>query len=88
VLISVPDIPLTFLAAEPVELPANWPVTEMRAMFRTLRQEFVAAFPRGTLIAVNSPHFMEAAIPDRIVAELNDLLNRITGAASASDTGT
>lgn len=72
----VPDVPMTYLAARPVELPASWPRKLMIAALDERTQQFVAAFPQGRLVEVESPHYMEPAVPDRIVAEVNRVIER------------
>jgi pimeloyl-ACP methyl ester carboxylesterase len=78
-LARLPDIPVTYLAAQPVEVPPGWPVQQTRALFRTKQQEFIDAFPRGRLVAVESPHTMEAAVPDKIIQEVDQVLRTAQG---------
>jgi hypothetical protein len=37
---KVPDVPVTYLAARPVELPLNWPVKRMRALIAAKQLQF------------------------------------------------
>jgi pimeloyl-ACP methyl ester carboxylesterase len=78
-LARLPDIPVTYLAAQPVEVPPGWPVQQMRALFRTKQQEFIDMFPRGRLVVVESPHNMEAAVPDKIIQEIDQVLRTVRG---------
>jgi pimeloyl-ACP methyl ester carboxylesterase len=78
-LARLPGIPVTYLAAQPAEVPPGWPVQQTRALFRTKQQEFIDAFPRGRLVAVESPHTMEAAVPDKIIQEVDQVLRTARG---------
>lgn len=66
VLGRLPDVPLVYLAAtaEP-EFPAHWPAAAMKDRIRRNRDEFVALFPRGRVVPVESGHL----IPDAAAAE-------------------
>lgn len=64
-----PKIPVTYLAAKRVELPPSYPRKEITAAERKLQRDFLARFSRGRLLLVDSPHFMEPAIPERIARE-------------------
>ena len=72
---KVPDVPVTYMAAEPVELPPTWPVERMRAFFRTQRSEFVSRFPQGRLVRVKSSHDIASELPDRVLQEAEKLLS-------------
>ena len=48
---KVPDVPVTYLAARPVELPANWPVEKMRAFIQAKQVQFTNAVPDGRLVS-------------------------------------
>lgn len=70
---SIPDVPVTYLAAEP---PA--PVTELDRKMQALRAvkqaEFVAQFARGRLVQVQSAHDIAAEKPEVVVAELQRIV--------------
>jgi pimeloyl-ACP methyl ester carboxylesterase len=53
---KVPDVPVTYLAARPVELPPNWPVKPMQAFIRTKQVQFTETVPNGRLVEVQSSH--------------------------------
>jgi pimeloyl-ACP methyl ester carboxylesterase len=71
-----PDIPVTYLRATP---PVTWTlgIPEYDAVVLDAQAEYVESFPRGVLKEVESPHYMEAAVPERIVDELDEILGQI-----------
>ncbi len=71
---SVPDIPVAYLAAEPVDLPTAWPVDQMRARIRANQEAFVARFTQGRLVPVESSHDIDLDHPALVVAELDRIL--------------
>lgn len=71
---SVPEVPVTYLAARPVDLPPEWPVAQMRTLIGAKQQEFVDRFPRGRLVPVESSHDIDLEQPDLVIAELDRLL--------------
>ena len=73
---QLPDVPVTFMLAIPPvpEEPPHWPIDEIRALDARRAEEFVARFTSGRLVRVDSPHYMEAAVPDEIVAEIDRVL--------------
>ena len=73
-LATIPDIPVTYLAARPVELPSSWPVEEMRAVIAARQAEFVDRYPRGRLVEVQSSHDIDLDRPDLVVAEIERIL--------------
>ena len=73
---SVPDIPITYLAARPVALPPYWPVQRMRALIAAKQREFVDRFPQGRLVAVRSSHDIDLEQPELVIAELDRILDR------------
>jgi pimeloyl-ACP methyl ester carboxylesterase len=73
---SVPDIPVTYLAARPIDLPAEWPVKRMRSLMAAYQQKFVAHFPEGRLVPVGSSHDIDVEHPGLVMAELDRMLNR------------
>lgn len=64
-----PKIPVTIIAAKRLELPPSYPREEITAGERRLQRDFLARFSPGRLLLVDSPHFMEPAIPERIARE-------------------
>jgi pimeloyl-ACP methyl ester carboxylesterase len=66
---SLPDIPVTYLAARIPDLPQGWPEEAIAALIRQHQQAFVSRFSQGRFEVVDAPHAMEAVIPERIVAE-------------------
>jgi pimeloyl-ACP methyl ester carboxylesterase len=71
---SMPDIPVTYLAARPVDLPPEWPVRRMRRQIWLKQQEFVERFPQGRLVPVESSHDIDLERPDLVIAELDRIL--------------
>lgn len=62
-----PDVPFHYLHAT----PSNWPTMGVPAyddVILDVLAEYVASYPRGSLTDVQSPHYMEPAVPD-IIAE-------------------
>jgi pimeloyl-ACP methyl ester carboxylesterase len=70
-----PAIPVTYLSSIPEgndvgdDLPQAY-----REQILGLQQAYVERFSPGTYLRVDSPHFMEAAIPDRVLAELRTVI--------------
>jgi pimeloyl-ACP methyl ester carboxylesterase len=71
---KVPDVPVTYLAARPVELPPNWPVKRMQAFIRIKQLEFTKAVPQGRLVEVQSSHDIDLEQPELVVKEINRIL--------------
>ena len=71
---KVPDVPVTYLAARPVELPPNWPVERMRAFIRTKQVQFAKAVPQGRLVEVQSSHDIDLEQPELVIKEINRIL--------------
>jgi pimeloyl-ACP methyl ester carboxylesterase len=72
---KVPDVPVTYMAAEPVDLPATWPVKKMRAFILAKQTEFVGRFPKGRLVRVKSSHDIDLELPDRVLQEAERILS-------------
>jgi pimeloyl-ACP methyl ester carboxylesterase len=66
---SVPDVPVTYLAARMPQLPAGWQQEQVESLVRQYQQGFINRFSQGRLEVVDAPHHMEPVIPDKIVAE-------------------
>jgi pimeloyl-ACP methyl ester carboxylesterase len=71
---KVPDVPVTYLAARPVELPPNWPVKRMQAFIRTKQLQFTKAVPQGRLVEVQSSHDIDLDQPKLVINEINRIL--------------
>ena len=71
---SVPEIPVTYMAAFPVDLPPEWPVKRMRTLIAANQQQFVERFPQGRLVPVRSSHDIDLEQPELVVAELDRIL--------------
>jgi hypothetical protein len=68
---SVPDIPVTYLAARPVDLPPQWPVQRMRALVSAKQRDFVDRFPKGRLVPVRASHDIDLEQPEIVIDELD-----------------
>ena len=72
-----PAIPVTYLSSIPEGYDVNdFGVPEYDEQILGLQQAYVERFSPGRYIRVDSPHFMEAAIPDQIVEELRRLITQ------------
>jgi hypothetical protein len=71
---KVPDVPVTYLAARPVELPANWPVKRMRAFIAAKQVQFTKAVPKGRLVEVQSSHDIDLDKPELVIQEVQRIL--------------
>jgi len=65
-----PQIPVTYLAADPLDVPPSWPVKRLTAAIRRAQRAFVSHFSPGRLVIVEAPHYMEPVIPERIAREV------------------
>jgi len=74
-----PKIPVTYLAAKVIDLPASLPRKKIIAADRRLQRDYLARFSPGRLVLVDSPHYMEPEIPGRIAREVR----RIVAASAA-----
>jgi pimeloyl-ACP methyl ester carboxylesterase len=70
---KMPGIPVTYLGATQfAEVPTGWPADQINALTRQHWRDFVARFPRGRLVEVDSPHF---PMPhDVIIGEVDRML--------------
>jgi pimeloyl-ACP methyl ester carboxylesterase len=71
---KVPDVPVTYLAARPVELPPTWPVQRMRAFIAAKQAQFTKAVPNGRLVEVQSSHDIDLEQPELVIKEINRIL--------------
>jgi pimeloyl-ACP methyl ester carboxylesterase len=72
---EIPDVPVTYLAARPVELPPNWPVKRMQAFIRAKQVQFTKAVPQGRLVEVQSSHDVDLEQPELVIKEINRILD-------------
>jgi pimeloyl-ACP methyl ester carboxylesterase len=70
----VPDVPVTYMAARPVELPPTWPVQRMRALIHAKQLQFTKAVPNGRLVEVRSSHDIDLEQPALVIKELDRIL--------------
>lgn len=71
---TVPNVPITYLAARPVDLPPSWPVQHMRAVIAAHQEEFAAAYPQGRLVEVQSSHDIDLDHPEIVIREVERIL--------------
>ena len=62
------------MAARPVELPPNWPVTRMQALIRTKQVQFTRTVPNGRLVEVQSSHDIDLDKPELVLQEVQRIL--------------
>jgi pimeloyl-ACP methyl ester carboxylesterase len=74
---TVPAVPATLLATSTLDLPPRSDVVELTASIRQGQAEFIGHFSPGVIQTVDSDHCMEAAIPDRVVTELDHVLSEV-----------
>jgi pimeloyl-ACP methyl ester carboxylesterase len=72
---KVPDVPVTYLAARPVELPPNWPVKRMQAFIRAKQVQFTRTVAKGRLVEVQSSHDIDLNKPELVIQELQRILD-------------
>ncbi len=71
--LSPPDVPFHYLLAT----PSSWPTLGVPAYDEQILDvlaEYVASYPRGSITEVESPHYMEPAVPDVIAEHLNQVV--------------
>jgi pimeloyl-ACP methyl ester carboxylesterase len=71
---KVPDVPVTYMAARPVELPPNWPVKRMRAFIASKQAQFAGTFAKGRLVEVQSSHDIDLDKPELVIQEVERIL--------------
>jgi pimeloyl-ACP methyl ester carboxylesterase len=71
---KVPDVPVTYLAARPVELPPNWPVKRMQAFIHAKQVQFTKTVAKGRLVEVQSSHDIDLEKPELVILEVQCLL--------------
>jgi pimeloyl-ACP methyl ester carboxylesterase len=80
-----PDIPLTYLLATPISEdvwggPPAWREAALDEL-----PKYVESFSPGVIKKVESPHYMEEAIPERVVKEVETLIASISQQGAAHD---
>ena len=72
-----PAIPVVYLSSIPEGFDVNdYGLPEYDEQVLRLQEAFVERFSPGTYVRVESPHFMEAAIPDQIVEALRSVIEQ------------
>jgi pimeloyl-ACP methyl ester carboxylesterase len=71
---KVPDMPVTYLAARPVELPPNWRVRRMQAFIHAKQVQFTKTVPNGRLVEVQSSHDIDLEQPELVLQEIQRIL--------------
>jgi pimeloyl-ACP methyl ester carboxylesterase len=72
---KVPDVPVTYLAARPVELPPNWPVKQMQAFIAAMQVQFTKTVPNGRLVEVQSSYDIDLDKPELVRQEVQRILD-------------
>lgn len=73
-----PAIPVVYLSSIPEGFDVNdYGIPEYDEQVLSLQQAYVERFSPGTYIRVDSPHFMEAAIPDQVVEALRRVIEEV-----------
>ena len=78
-----PDIPLIYMHATPTGW--TWDDPEWDAAIVPTIRDYVDTLDPGIWVEVESPHFMEAAVPDAIIEQLHNLMDLIEACTEASD---
>jgi pimeloyl-ACP methyl ester carboxylesterase len=81
---KAPDIPLTYLLATPLSEGWEGPPGWQEAVLEKL-DEYVEGFSPGVLKKVESPHYMEPVIPERIAKEVETLIASTSQQGAAHD---
>lgn len=74
--VPVPDIPLSFMFATRESRMLDVPAFD--ALIMDVMRAYVDTYDPGSWVEVDSPHFMEQAVPDAIVEQLHNLMDVIT----------
>lgn len=69
-----PKIPVTYLASTSEGHDKQGFSEEYNTKIVQLQQDYVDRFSPGALKKVDAPHFMEPVIPDRIAAEVREVI--------------
>lgn len=69
-----PKIPVTYLASTSEGHDKQGFSEEYNTKIVQLQQDYVDRFSPGALKEVDAPHFMEPVIPDRIAAEVREVI--------------
>ena len=72
---SIPDVPVTYMAAEPRGYPAGRPAEQMRTLHRAKLTEFVDQLSQGRLVPVQSSHDIGRDQPGLVVAEVQRIVD-------------
>jgi hypothetical protein len=70
---KVPEVPVTYLAARPVELPPSWPVKRMQAFIHAKQVQFTKTV-KGRLVEVQSSHDIDLDKPELVIQEIQRIL--------------
>lgn len=73
--VAAPDIPVTYLLATPSEWPTMGVPEWDAAILGTIRA-YVDSFTEGAWVEVESPHYMERAVPQVIADELEKVIEK------------
>jgi pimeloyl-ACP methyl ester carboxylesterase len=71
---SIPDVPVTYLAADSAEVPPTERDKKMKALRQVTMQQFVDQLKKGRLVTVKSSHDIAQDQPDLVVDEVQRIL--------------
>lgn len=71
---SIPDVPVTAIAAEPRQYDPTWPVEQMRRLHKAELTKLVDGLTQGRLVTAQSGHDLASEQPDLVVAELQRIV--------------
>jgi pimeloyl-ACP methyl ester carboxylesterase len=72
---KVPDVPVTYMAARPIEVPPHLPAQRIRAFIQAQQARFARSFPKGRLVEVRSSHDIDLDQPERVIQEITRILD-------------
>jgi len=72
---SIPDVPVTYMTAEPKEYPPTWPGERMQTLYQAKLAEFVDQLSQGRLVPVKSSHDIGQDQPELVVAEVQRIVS-------------
>jgi hypothetical protein len=74
---KVPDVPVSYMVARPVEVPPNWPLKRMQAFIRAKQVQLPKTVPNGRLVEVQSSHDIDLEKPGLVIQEIQRILDGV-----------
>ncbi len=78
-LVLVPDMPVSYIQATSMDIPANWPRDQIVSMTLQHAQDFVDRFTDGRVIRVDSQHYPQSAAMVEAIHQEIDRILTLTG---------